>query len=182
MNNLRKTIILLIILSLTSCQFREHSSPQYILNKLGITKETYNNLSLCQKLDTVVNIGYDFIDRGHLTLVLPEWLTEGLSPPADKEGLLSCIDNEYKEITEEIITKDKNNSKKEKVTTLLYLLIELNLQKEVTIRSIFHSSICEDGLIDDIVLLRLYYFLLNSRFPENSIRPKSLVALICTIN
>ena len=176
----RIIILFIIILSLSSCQNRGLTSPENVLNKLGITKDVYRDLSLCQRLDTVVNIGYNYIDEGHLTLVIPDWLTEGLSSPIDRDRLLICADKAYGKIAEEKLANDRNESTKDKTTTLLYLMIELRLQKEEITKNIFYSSICKDMVIDDIVLLRFYYYLMNSSFPEDDIRPDSLIPMICS--
>ena len=87
MRTLSHYIILILMIFTNACQYNQDSSPEHILNKSGITKDTYRNLSLCQRLDIVLDIGYDYIDRGHYSVVIPGWLIEGLSSPVDSDNL-----------------------------------------------------------------------------------------------
>ena len=74
---------------------------------------------------------------------------------------------------------NRNELTNDKTTTLLDLLIELRLQKEEITKNIFYSSICKDMVIDNIVRLRFYY-LMKFDFPEDDIRPASLIPMICS--
>ena len=59
--------------------------------------------------DIVINIGYDYIDRGHYSVVIPGWLIEGLSSPVDSDNLLKSADTAYKNI----LSSENNNTQKE---------------------------------------------------------------------
>ena len=48
--NFSHSIILILLIFTNACQYNQDSSPEHILNKSGITKDTYTNLSLCQQL------------------------------------------------------------------------------------------------------------------------------------
>jgi hypothetical protein len=135
----------------------------------------YLQADICEKLTTVITYGYDKVDGGHYTLLIPEWMKTNLSGENYKQELIICSKDQYKFL----VDNSEDTHRAEKIEALLFFLIEMKYRREPEVLIIFHKAICDDALTDDYALVLSYYVDIHGYPPDYSLETNEVIKQIC---
>lgn len=169
-------LLLISLVVLSSCEIGQNQLRNEYVVATKYPESTFNELSTCQKINIILEVSYDHIDRDHSVLLIPKWMTTDFIKEVDITEFNSCASRIYSSIAG---SKGKLHQK-EKIEALLYLLFEFYIQRDQENATIINNAICVDKYIDDSGLLDIYYYIKFNTFPDMNSPKENWINKLCS--
>lgn len=141
---------------LVSCSLFRPSFEQVLLAR-DIDRQHFLSLSTCEQIRIFSQVGSQFLDRGHFTVIAPPWVDAAIEKNQRRE-VAECIAQEGSRQLELLErTRGQADQISLSIHALVYKAYDMNLFKYPQIQEFLNQVICNSETRDSYTILLIYY-------------------------